>query len=358
MKILRLYPKISPMPGGMEAHIAELSKRQVLLGHQVVVGFNMGSRISSDDIQVLPNINLTKKFKSPFGFFVFYLLMILRLLVDRKKYDVLHIHGDWSSYAFAPVLRLITGAKTVAFSFHAQIQDGISHKTLLPITLKFCDVIFCNGHDAHCFISRHANAVFQPSGVKDLFFSEAIQPRKENQICCISVLRAVKNVETVLDIAEMLPEYQFVIAGDGECRARLEELALTKQLNNVKFIGAVDSYGVKVLLDSSILFLSTSLEEGTPTAAMEAMACGLPIVSSGAGGLSAVIESGIDGFVIEDEYRSASLYVEAIQEVMQPAKYSKFSKSVKSKSKKFNWDNVAERITNALNNKAYEGNCR
>ena len=52
MKILRIYTRLPPLIGGMENHIAQLTKEQIKLGHDVVIYFNKGDKVSSHDVQV------------------------------------------------------------------------------------------------------------------------------------------------------------------------------------------------------------------------------------------------------------------------------------------------------------------
>ena len=104
MKILRLYTRLPPLSGGMENHIAQLSKEQTRLGHNVIIYFNIGDRLSSNDIQIskMPLYKLKPQFV---GFIVFYFLVYLRLIANREKFDIVHIHGDWSSLIFANLIK-------------------------------------------------------------------------------------------------------------------------------------------------------------------------------------------------------------------------------------------------------------
>ena len=70
MKILRLYTRLPPLPGGMENHIAQLTKEQIKLGHEVSIYFNKGNKVTSSDIQVsrVPFYKLRPQF---IGVFIF-----------------------------------------------------------------------------------------------------------------------------------------------------------------------------------------------------------------------------------------------------------------------------------------------
>ena len=80
MKILRLYTRLPPYPGGMEKHIAHLTEEQVNLGHDVTIYFNKGSKVTSKDIQVtkLPIYKLKPQF---LGLFFFHALVFSRLFL-------------------------------------------------------------------------------------------------------------------------------------------------------------------------------------------------------------------------------------------------------------------------------------
>jgi glycosyltransferase involved in cell wall biosynthesis len=95
-------------------------------------------------------------------------------------------------------------------------------------------------------------------------------------------LAAEKRVETVLEAAEALPERQFVIAGEGPLRPRVEETAA--RLPNVEYLGWIDRDGVLALLDRSDMLVLPSQVEAFGTVALEALARGvLTLVSPGSG---------------------------------------------------------------------------
>lgn len=90
-----------------------------------------------------------------------------------------------------------------------------------------------------------------------------------------------------------------VLVGDGPQRKQLEALAakLNLQQADLQFVGAVDDVGP--LYASADLLLATSSLEGMPNVVMEAMACGLPVVSTRVGGVPDLIEHGEHGYLAE-----------------------------------------------------------
>jgi glycosyltransferase involved in cell wall biosynthesis len=92
-----------------------------------------------------------------------------------------------------------------------------------------------------------------------------------------------------------------VIVGDGELRESLlayaEELKIMK---HVTFTGFIEKKLVAELLKKSHVFLLTSKVEGWPTALVEALACGLPAVSTAVSGATEMIKNGVNGFIVNE----------------------------------------------------------
>lgn len=92
------------------------------------------------------------------------------------------------------------------------------------------------------------------------------------------------------------------IVGEGEMRSTLEaEIALLHLGDAVKLLGTAGEDEVLGFLQDSDVFVlpSVGLGEAAPVSVMEAMACGLPVVSSIIGGTPELIQEGKDGYLIE-----------------------------------------------------------
>ncbi len=128
-----------------------------------------------------------------------------------------------------------------------------------------------------------------------------LAPDGEKIVMHISNFRAVKRVEDVVAIfARMSAEHpvRLVLVGDGPERPRVllraEELGVR---DKVLFLGKHTS--VHELLSCSDLFLLPSASESFGLVALEAMACGAPVVASNIGGLPEVIEAGTTGYMFD-----------------------------------------------------------
>lgn len=118
-------------------------------------------------------------------------------------------------------------------------------------------------------------------------------------LCHISNFRKVKRIEDVIHVFAKVREKKaskLLLGGDGPERYKMEELC--KELgicSDVHFVGNVQSSGE--ILCISDLFLLPSQTESFGLAALEAMASGVPVISSDAGGIPEVNLDGFSGYL-------------------------------------------------------------
>lgn len=126
-------------------------------------------------------------------------------------------------------------------------------------------------------------------------FKKAIAPNNERILIHTSNFRKVKNTADVIrmfkKIVERVPA-KLLMVGDGPERAYDEQLCRSLEIcEHVRFLGKQDA--VEEILSVSDLFLMPSESESFGLAALEAMACKVPVITSNAGGLP---ELNIDGY--------------------------------------------------------------
>jgi glycosyltransferase involved in cell wall biosynthesis len=126
-------------------------------------------------------------------------------------------------------------------------------------------------------------------------------------------LHPVKDVDTLLKAAAIVPELELVIVGDGPERSRLQAAAARLGvLSRVRFHGF--SSRVVDLLRAADAFLLSSHGEGMSNALLEAMACGLPcLVSRSVGGARELLGDG-RGMLLNDG--QAAAWAKAIQSLV------------------------------------------
>ena len=126
----------------------------------------------------------------------------------------------------------------------------------------------------------------------------SLAPHGEKLIIHVSNFRPVKRVDAVVEVFARVhaqfPGSRLVLVGDGPEFGRVSRLAATLGIqDHVEFLGEQDP--VVPLLSVSDVFLLPSAQESFGLAALEAMACGVPIVASRVGGLPEVVEDNVSG---------------------------------------------------------------
>jgi len=130
-------------------------------------------------------------------------------------------------------------------------------------------------------------------------FKKAIAPEGEKVLIHTSNFREVKRVQDIIrafkKINAEIPS-KMLLVGDGPERPKMEQLCRELGVcQDIRFLGKQEA--IAELLAVADLFLMPSERESFGLAALEAMACGVPVISSNAGGLTELNVHGETGFV-------------------------------------------------------------
>jgi len=130
-------------------------------------------------------------------------------------------------------------------------------------------------------------------------YKNRIASNNEKIITHVSNFRKVKRIQDVLKIFRIINDSnpsKLVLVGDGPERPKMERLARDLEISDhVNFLGNLKS--TKEVLNISDLFILPSSSESFGLAALEALACGVPVISTNSGGIPEVVEHGKSGFL-------------------------------------------------------------
>ncbi len=167
-------------------------------------------------------------------------------------------------------------------------------------------------------------------------FKKAIAPDHERILIHTSNFRKVKRTLDVIrvfkKVQEVIPS-KLLMLGDGPERTNAEQLCRELDVcRDVRFLGKQDA--VEEILSVSDLFILPSESESFGLAALEAMACGVPVLSSNVGGLPELNVNGVTGF-LDPVGDIDAMAKHAIQILKEPAELEKFKQAALDRANDF-----------------------
>ncbi|MDP2902563.1 MAG: glycosyltransferase family 4 protein [Methylovulum sp.] len=177
---------------------------------------------------------------------------------------------------------------------------------------------------------------------------QAKQKLKIDRPTLLSVghLIARKGHHLVIEAMPDLPEYELLIAGDGEEMQRLKNLANDLNVSDqVTFLGAVSHNQLVTIYSAVDILVLASSREGWANVLLEAMACGTPAIATNVWGTAEVITAPAAGILIEEQ--SAQAIVNAVR-IMEKNRASR--RETREYAEKFSWDETVHRLYDLFEN--------
>ncbi|MBK9319393.1 MAG: N-acetyl-alpha-D-glucosaminyl L-malate synthase BshA [Bacteroidetes bacterium] len=178
-------------------------------------------------------------------------------------------------------------------------------------------------------------------------FRKAIAPNGERLVVHTSNFRKVKRVQDVVHVFDRLRKEvpsKLLLIGDGPERHNIEQLCRELNLcDDIRFLGKQEM--IEEILSICDLFVMPSETESFGLAALEAMACQVPVISSNAGGIPELNIQGVTGFMsnvgdIEDMAKNAAIILKDDESLW------KFKAQALSRAKEFDIDVIMPQYEN------------
>ena len=317
-RVVMIISYFYPILGGSEQQALNLAAGLVKEGISVSVltrrikGLPLYEKIMN--VPVYRNI-ITIQWQKLFG--ISYILSVFWFLYrERHSYDIIHCHIAQGFHSIVAILFkslfkkkvIIKVAATGPISDFVMMKKVIFGNSFLE-KLKNADriITICSQSEKEALQEGFLpTTVMQiQNGVDVQYFKPLLSDRKKhNRILFIGRLDYLKGVHNLIQafnglIEEGMNAY-LEIVGDGPDREKLENLARDLDINDyICFRGEIK--GVVSLLQESTMFVLPSLSEGLSNVILEAMACGLPVVSTRVGGTTDIIQDGINGMLVEPD---------------------------------------------------------
>ncbi len=233
-----------------------------------------------------------------------------RLLRAVPQFDVIHaFSASYFSYLLAPLPAMLAarifGKRTVLNYRSGQAESHLREwrRSAVPTMRRLADCIVTPSEYLVEVFARHglsARSIANFVALDDLPFRQRARPRPV--FFCNRNLEPLYNVGCILRafavIQRACAEATLVIAGDGTERSALEALAGKLALRNVTFVGRVAPSDMPGYLDAADIYLNSPNIDNMPGSILEAFACGLPVVTTNAGGIPWIVTHDENGLMV------------------------------------------------------------
>lgn len=312
-----------PTYGGSGVVATELGKALALRGHKVhFITYKQPARLDF----FTENTFYHEVYVSNYPLFDFppYETALISHLVDVVKFeklDILHVHYAIPHASAAIMARQILATEgihiPVITTLHGTditlVGKDPSFEPVVRYSINQSDGVSSVSESlrqdtfSHIKVSRDIKVIpnfidFTRFSKQDRgHFKKAIAPYDEKLIVHTSNFRKVKRIDDAVkvfaEIVKAMPA-KLLLIGDGPERVNIEKLCRELNLcNNITFLGKQNQ--VEEILSVCDLFLMPSETESFGLAALEAMACELPVISSNAGGIPELNVDGKTGYLCE-----------------------------------------------------------
>ena len=281
-------------------------------------------------------------------------------VVLREELDLLHVHYAIPHAATAWIAReMLRGTRDLRFittlhgtditlvgqeaHFHAITKFSIERSDAVTAVSNYLrDETYrafgCMGCDIRSIPNFVNLEEYHPSTEPK---HESFVPEGHKLITHVSNFREVKRVHDVVRVFARIRRAMpatLLMVGDGPERADAEKEAEDLEVaNDVRFLGRIDS--VARLLQATDLFLLPSQTESFGLAALEAMACGAPVVASRVGGLPEVIDDGVTG-ILEPPGSVEAMGRRAIELLRDNGRYHAMRDAAIARAREFSADRI------------------
>lgn len=352
MKILHIITNTEL--GGAQKVCIELCHSAVNEGNTVAVASMAGGYLwkqlpeSCLQFQLKHVVKPIRPLKDVLAFFE------LKKILRAFNPDIIHLHSSK-----AGVLGRIASfphCRRVVYTVHGFDSIRLKYRVFLPlekILQHFCGAIvgvsdYDNKNLYNEKIKKHVSTVY--NGIDENMVAKAAQfPVKIDKKIVMTIARISppKKIQMFLDVAEKLPEYQFVWFG-GSPDHSVEELSLIYKIpKNVVLLG--DILNASCYIHFCDLFVLFSNFEGLPMTIIEAMSQKKAIVASNVGGIYELVDNS-NGCLIDNDVDTACdairniLSNDQLRFKMEKASYMKFKNSFTLEKMWSGYKSIYERL--------------
>lgn len=368
MKICHISSGYPPDMGGVATVVECISSNEKRDGN-IVYGLVQGldSETYSDPNGVIIHRIHYKNKKTVYSqqnilgkikFIVNYILYHIHLIfiIKKIKPDIIHVHTFIESLIL-PITKHLFHIPYV-LTIHGKWSGGIMFPNCLKRVWKLSPwlrnpnyiTVLTDQHKKECLTYRSNQIVVIGNGVDNSSFPQkpTLDIRKPDPtIIIVSRLVSEKGLEDAICsmsiIKENYPNSKLMIIGPGPLEGELKHLISSLDLErNVILVGPISREDIVSYYHQADMYLLPSLHEGMPMVALEAMSCGLPLITTEVSILPKIVQEYQNGYIIPMEKPTEiSSAIRNIHE-LDKANYHRMCLNSLKASENFSWDKITK----------------
>jgi glycosyltransferase involved in cell wall biosynthesis len=276
--------------------------------------------------------------------------LYLPTLRKLRSAEVVHVNSaSYWSFLLAPLPAIVAArrwGKPILLNYHSgEADDHLANwGSLVHPWLKMVDKIVVPSLFLRDVFARHG---YEAEVIHNVIDTGRFRYRE--RLPLLPEFLSVRNFEphygveyTLIAFAmiqTVFPAASLTVAGQGPQEPELRHLAQALSLRNVRFIGAVEPASMADLYDSHSVFLNSSFVDNQPLSVLEAMASGMPVVSTPIGDIPNMVEDGESGTLVRvgDPYAMAKAATLLLQ---QPERAALMAARAKESLMQYDWSKV------------------
>lgn len=277
-------------------------------------------------------------------------LLYLPSLWRLRQADTVHVFSaSYWSFLLAPVPALLAAkalGKRVVLNYHSgEADDHLQHwGRLVHPWLRLADEIVVPSPYLKDVFARHgyrARVIRNVVDTSRFSYRERVplRPRLLSVRNFEPHYRVANTIEAYALLRQRYPDATLTLAGYGSEEGDLRRLAGSLGASGVSFLGKVSPDSVQQAYDAADIFVNSSVVDNQPLSVLEACASGLPVVSTAAGDIPAMLRHGEAGVLVPPSNPAAM--AEAIAALMEdPARALSIVRCARAEVERHTWPRI------------------
>jgi glycosyltransferase involved in cell wall biosynthesis len=268
------------------------------------------------------------------------------LFRELRRADVVHVFSAaYSSFLLSPLPAFVVArlfGKPVFINYRSgEAADHLARSRIARAVLRRADTNIVPSSFLREVFAKFGLRAEVIANVVDLTFRFSRRRPIRPRLLSTRNFESLYNVDCTLRAFRIVqrhqPDASLTLVGAGSEERRLRTRAAELQLSNTRFVGSVPPDEIWRYYAEADIYLQTPNIDNMPTSVLEAFASGLPVVSTDAGGVSAILTNGVHGLLAPvDDHETVARQV--VRLLTDQALVDRLTESAFATCNKYSWE--------------------